>query len=1415
MWLHLESTVGTTPSIIGRYQILDRIGQGGMGSLFRAWDPMLEREIAIKLLRDDNDELRERFSREARSAARLRHRNIVTIFDVGEQDGYPFIAMEYIRGQTLADLIRAGALITAPQKLQIIDELCDGLAFAHKAGIVHRDVKPPNVMVEHDGAVKILDFGIVRLAESGMTQAGMLIGTVNYMSPEQVAGRPVDRRSDIFAVGAVLYELMSCQQAFQGGLHTGILHRILHQPPPPLTELCSDVDPAVVEIVDKALAKDPDERYQSLSDMRSDLQRVQARLAAHPPETVQLRAPAADTTKPEAPTAAARRAQTPRRGASREDLARRRATQIAAHIEHAHQALAEGEYEVAMASAEQALLLDAEEPEALEILDRARSTLEERRLLDMVRRGEEWLRAGALTEARRLAEQALTLTPESPLANAFREAVDAARRRREQEEAARLAMERARSLLQSGALDDAAAAVAEALRLEPDGAEAAALREQVRVEQERLQHEARAAALIQEAERAFFEEGRHAEALGALDAFQPAHHAVSTALARLRQEKDRLDRERQEAQLRAEQAAAALAAARRTASHDEAVKILEEAQQLDPDHADLGRELADRRVARDEEIRLAQERRERVDAAIALAEGTAAHEEAVGYLEQALEIDPKRAEVRRLLAERRGALEGEREAARLAQERAATIAAALAEAEATPAHEAALAILRRAAALDPPHQAVQEQLAARQAALDHEQAEIRQAQERQRRIERALSSAARTTSHEAAIRLLEDALRVDAGADALEAALVRRRADRHEEIRQAEERRRQVAAAVALANEATSHEEALGRLEGALAIDPSNADVQRLLRERRAALEEEREARRRAEEREARIAAVVAQAQATDSHDKAVAILERALAVDAGDARLQTLLGERTAARDHEREELRQQRERAATIAAALKQARRAASHEAALDILAEALALDPEHGEARAMQAAREAALERQRREAEQAAAIASLVRHVDALVDQHQLDEAETAIGQADASLRSAKALKAAQRRLAKARAARARTEKAASGASGSLVHRLGARLPPSSRATAALVLVVMLTAVVGFATRAVLLRPTSSPHLDPVDHVSPADLQLSGDAAPNGAAAAPEPPPPLAPVTTEPDEPSGEPDVNPAVVAAVRQGQQQIATGNLRQALSTIAGGLQAEPQNPELRKLLGEVVAKARQEAVSARSSAARHGDAASAASAFGDGTARFEEAGRHARAGRAERAAALYWESAALFGKAEVEAREVMARAAAAPAPPPAAPPPSVSLQPEPSASTPPAAKPEPAPPARTEPAPTTTSPAAGAAPAAAARAADEAGIRAALRAYEQAYSKLDVEAVRRVFPSINASLLDRTFRDLRSQAVKIDITEPISITGTTATVVCDVALSVTPRAGSGTSATIPSVFRLQKVGDHWIITERR
>lgn len=297
------------PDRIGRFQVRSPLGKGGMGTLFLAWDPTLERDVAIKVLYRDDDDLRERFLREARSVARLRHPNIVTVFDVGEEDGWPFIAMEYVPGETLGQIIRDRRAVGTRRKIRWIEDVCQGLAYAHDAGIIHRDVKPANLMVGTDGTVKVLDFGVARVdRETQLTQAGSILGTLNYMSPEQVQGGEVDRRSDVFAVGAVLYELLSYRAAFPGSLSDGILHDILHGDPEPLGELVPGVDPTLVSIVERAMVRDRDERYPDLLAMKADLAAAREGLGdvAEPASTYRVEVRGGDD-PPEEPVPAERR----------------------------------------------------------------------------------------------------------------------------------------------------------------------------------------------------------------------------------------------------------------------------------------------------------------------------------------------------------------------------------------------------------------------------------------------------------------------------------------------------------------------------------------------------------------------------------------------------------------------------------------------------------------------------------------------------------------------------------------------------------------------------------------------------------------------------------------------------------------------------------------------------------------------------------------------------------------------------------------------------------------------------------------------------------------------------------------------------------------------------------------------------
>src|SRR4051812_7652539 len=186
------STTRITPPTIGRYEIVQPIGHGGMGTLFLASDPKIgNRQVVIKVLREgfDTAESRERFQREANAAGALHHVNIVTIFDVGDTDGAPFIAMEYVQGETLTEVVRRRANFPLGRKIVLMEELCAGLHFAHRAGVVHRDIKPANLMIDRDGVLKILDFGIARFGTSKVTRTGIVVGTLNYMAPEQLGGQ--------------------------------------------------------------------------------------------------------------------------------------------------------------------------------------------------------------------------------------------------------------------------------------------------------------------------------------------------------------------------------------------------------------------------------------------------------------------------------------------------------------------------------------------------------------------------------------------------------------------------------------------------------------------------------------------------------------------------------------------------------------------------------------------------------------------------------------------------------------------------------------------------------------------------------------------------------------------------------------------------------------------------------------------------------------------------------------------------------------------------------------------------------------------------------------------------------------------------------------------------------------------------
>jgi serine/threonine-protein kinase len=259
---------------IGRYQIGDKIGAGAMGEVYRARDPDRQIDIAVKILPHDmadEEELVERFRREAQSAAGLHHPNIIRVYDFGEDDGLLYMAMELLSGADLKELIERRALQGLPQKFSIMLQVADGLAFVHARDIVHRDLKPGNIHILPDGRAKIMDFGLVRLGDSNMTRAGMVMGSPSYMAPEQMRGQRADVRSDVFSLGAVYWELLAGRRAFDGkGIHQILLAVLTHEPPP-VDEVAPEVPKRLGAIVTRALCKDPKGRYQNGGELRDAL----------------------------------------------------------------------------------------------------------------------------------------------------------------------------------------------------------------------------------------------------------------------------------------------------------------------------------------------------------------------------------------------------------------------------------------------------------------------------------------------------------------------------------------------------------------------------------------------------------------------------------------------------------------------------------------------------------------------------------------------------------------------------------------------------------------------------------------------------------------------------------------------------------------------------------------------------------------------------------------------------------------------------------------------------------------------------------------------------------------------------------------------------------------------------------------
>src|SRR5215831_7214482 len=273
-----------TLSKAGRYEIQGELGRGAMGVVYKAVDPVIGRTVAVKTLRLSEEgtglsrpELLNRFQTEARAAGLLTHPNIVVVFDAGEEDGLYYITMELVEGKSLQVLLDAGQAFPLARVLRIMEQTCSALQFAHERSIVHRDIEPANLMLTADDTVKVTDFGTAKILQFGtVQQTAHVMGTPSYMSPEQVKGKPVDGRSDIFSLGVLLYEVLTGEKPFPGQTITTVIYKIVNEDPIPPRTLNPSLHPGLNDIVMRALAKDPDIRYQNCREMLEDLRNYRA-----------------------------------------------------------------------------------------------------------------------------------------------------------------------------------------------------------------------------------------------------------------------------------------------------------------------------------------------------------------------------------------------------------------------------------------------------------------------------------------------------------------------------------------------------------------------------------------------------------------------------------------------------------------------------------------------------------------------------------------------------------------------------------------------------------------------------------------------------------------------------------------------------------------------------------------------------------------------------------------------------------------------------------------------------------------------------------------------------------------------------------------------------------------------------------
>jgi serine/threonine-protein kinase len=488
---------------IGKYEVTGLLGRGGMGLVYRAFDKHLGREVAIKTITEGfagDPEMLERFYREAAKTGMLKHPNIVTVYDLGEQEGFPYIVMEYVAGEALDRMIQSARPLPLAFRLKIVEQVCSALAYAHRNDVIHRDVKPANVIVQPDGVAKLLDFGIARQEkqERGLTRTGNVIGTIHYMAPERLRDRAFDGRSDIFSVGIMLYQLLTGQLPFTGE-DFSVVQKLLNEKHPPLSNYLHDYPAALDAILDRSLAKDPDQRYNSADEMAAEIYAVaeevkksqvlemieQAESLVKDQEYTKAREILLQVTKLDAQHTKARILLV----VVQQNLALlQRAGQIRELKFQADAALHERQYDLSIGHLEEALRLDPSSSELAEMLGSVRGKkLARERIEGYLRQADGARSRGDLEAAQAIIAKALDLDKDDSRVRAAYAAVV-----QQVEEAARLAKTRqlldsARSEMGSRRFTAAMKLLSEVEQIDPSNPEVISLLKQAKSGQEQEQ----------------------------------------------------------------------------------------------------------------------------------------------------------------------------------------------------------------------------------------------------------------------------------------------------------------------------------------------------------------------------------------------------------------------------------------------------------------------------------------------------------------------------------------------------------------------------------------------------------------------------------------------------------------------------------------------------------------------------------------------------------------------------------------------------------------------------------------------------------------------------------------------------------------------------------------------------------------